>query len=73
MLDQNIFRLSGSLIGHEHSSITDQDLLQTCSYLHCIIDYRDYVYGIGNECAPPIVMYWNVLKHFPEYLALVKI
>ena len=34
MLDQNILRLSGLLYGHEHSSITGQDLLQTC-YLHC--------------------------------------
>ena len=30
------------------------------------------MYGIGNECVPPIVMYSNVLKYSPEYLALTK-
>ena len=38
-----------------------------------VIDYRDYVYGIGYERAPPIVMYNNVLEHSPEYLVLAKI
>ena len=31
-----------------------------------VIDNRDYVYGIGNECAPPIVMYSNFLIHSPN-------
>ena len=31
-----------------------------------VIDNRDYVYGIGNECARPIVMYSNFLIHSPN-------
>ena len=38
------------------------------------IDYRaTYVNGIGNGCAPPIVLHWAALKYSPEYLALTKI
>ena len=56
-----------------HPYARDQTIVPTSSDLGSIIDYRNYVYGIGNERAPPIVMYSNVLKHSPEYLALTKI
>ena len=40
----------------------------------CIIDYRaTYVYGIGNERSPLIVLHWAALKLSSEYIALTKI
>ena len=40
----------------------------------CAIDYRTtYVYGIGNEHTPLIVLHWAALKQSSEYIALAKI
>ena len=38
------------------------------------IDYRaTYVYGIGNECVPLIVLHWAALKRSSKYIVLAKI
>ena len=49
-----LYRLSTLYVTQMHENVQE----------HCsiVIDYRDYVYGIGNECTPPIVMCKDLVK-----------